>query len=211
MGSWHNAARRTSLIGFGGWFGGAFSRGGLTAEQVEGILHLGVDNFVYFLRSRPEPVLVLVVDQFEELFTLSSRQQRQQFLELVLGALQYARDRLKVVITLRADFLSHALELPGLSEAIQKSSIFVPPQLSAEAYREAIVNPAEQVGLEVEPELIDILLRELDNASGDLPLLEFVLEQLWEHRQNAQLTLNAYLNAIGGLQGALERKVPSRL
>ncbi|NES97446.1 MAG: WD40 repeat domain-containing protein, partial [Desertifilum sp. SIO1I2] len=179
---------------------------GLTVEQVEGILHLGVDNFVYFLRSRPEPVLVLVVDQFEELFTLSSRQQRQQFLELVLGALQYACDRLKVVITLRADFLSHALELPGLTEAIQKSSIFVPPQLSAEAYREVIVNPAEQVGLEVEPELIDILLRELDNASGDLPLLEFVLEQLWEHRQNAKLTLQAYLNAIGGLQGALERK-----
>lgn len=188
---------------------GCLNQPHLNAEQIEGILHLGVDSFVYFLRSRPEPVFVLVIDQFEELFTLASSGQRGLFLELVWGALRYASDRLKVVITLRADFITHALAVPSLATAIQKSSILIPPQLTQEAYREVIVNPAEQVGLAVEPELIDILLGELDNAAGDLPLLEFVLEQLWEHRQNAQLTLNAYLNPIGGLKGALERKAQS--
>lgn len=52
----------------------------------------------------------------------------------------------------------------------------------------------------------EILLQELDRSFGDLPLLEFVLEQLWEHRRGGALTLQAYLQKIGGLKGAIERK-----
>jgi len=179
--------------------------------QLEGFLYQGVEGFVYWMRSRPEPMIVLVIDQFEELFTLTSAEERQRFLAIVLGAVKYAGDRFKLIITLRADFIAPCLEVPVLAQALQQSSVLVPPCLSEDDYRRVIVKPAEQVGLKVEPELVEILLQELYGhhpapAAGDLPLLEFVLEQLWEHRQAGELTLQAYLEQIGGLKGALERK-----
>ncbi|ABA22688.1 Peptidase C14, caspase catalytic subunit p20 [Trichormus variabilis ATCC 29413] len=174
--------------------------------HLEAMLYQGVEGFVYWLRSRPEPMVVLVVDQFEELFTLAPSEDRQRFLELLLGAVEYASDKFKVVITVRADFISACLEVPALAHLLQQSNILVPPNLSDDDYRRVIVEPAEQVGLKVEAGLVEVLLRELNHSAGDLPLLEFVLEQLWEHRQAGELTLSAYQQQIGGIKGALERK-----
>ena len=173
---------------------------------LEGILYQGVESFVYWLRSRPEPMVVLVVDQFEELFTLAADVDRQQFLELLLGALEYAADKFKLVVTLRADFMAAGLEIPKLAPLLQQSHVLVPPQMHADDYRQVIVKPAQQVGLQVEPELVEVLLQDLQHSTGDLPLLEFVLEQLWEYRSNGKLTLGAYQKQIGGISGALERK-----
>ncbi|MBW4623147.1 MAG: caspase family protein [Cyanosarcina radialis HA8281-LM2] len=173
---------------------------------LEGMLYQGVEGFVYWLRSRPEPAVVLVIDQFEELFTLASAADREKFLELLLGALEFAKDKFKLVITLRADFIAPCLEIPLIAAALQDSSLLLPPQLTTEDYRRVIVHPAETVGLRVEPELVEVLLQQLERSAGDLPLLEFVLEQLWEHRVNGELTLPSYLQQIGGLKGALERK-----
>lgn len=178
----------------------------LQKSQLEGILYQGVESFVYWLRSRPEPMLVLVLDQFEELFTLSPVEDRQRFIDLILGAISHAGDRFKLVITLRTDFIAPCLEHPDLAAHIQTSSLFVPPTLSPEDYRQIITRPADKVGLKVQPELVEVLLDELSAGSGDLPLLEFVLEQIWEHRQPGKLTLQTYQQAIGGLKGALERK-----
>ncbi|WP_414755162.1 eIF2A-related protein [Anabaena sp. CCY 9910] len=174
--------------------------------HLEAMLYQGVEGFVYWLRSRPEPMVVLVVDQFEELFTLAPNEDRQRFLELLLGAVEYASDKFKVVITVRADFISACLEVPALAHLLQQSNILVPPNLSDDDYRRVIVEPAEQVGLKVEAGLVEVLLQELNHSAGDLPLLEFVLEQLWEHRQAGELTLSAYQQQIGGIKGALERK-----
>ncbi|MBW4642538.1 MAG: caspase family protein [Goleter apudmare HA4340-LM2] len=173
---------------------------------LEGMLYQGVEGFVYWLRSRPESVVVLVIDQFEELFTLAASEDRQRFLELVLGAVEYAPDRFKLVITLRADFIASCLEVPALATLLQQSSVLVPPSLTDSDYRRVIVNPAEQVRLKVEPELVEVLVQELNHSAGDLPLLEFVLEQLWEFRQGGELTLAAYQQQVGGIKGALERK-----
>jgi WD40 repeat protein/uncharacterized caspase-like protein len=175
-------------------------------QQIEGMLHQGAEGFVYWLRSRPEPVVVLVIDQFEELFTLAATDDRQQFLDLILGALNYASDRFKLILTLRADFISPCLEVPELAAILQRSSVLVPPYLADDDYREVILRPAEQVGLQVEPGLVEVLLQELNHSAGDLPLLEFVLEQLWQQRRSGALTLHAYQQQIGGLRGALERK-----
>ncbi|MCU0549034.1 MAG: WD40 repeat domain-containing protein, partial [Leptolyngbya sp. Prado105] len=112
----------------------------------------------------------------------------------------------KLVLTLRADFVAAGLEIPKLAEILQRSSILVPPCLSDEDYRQVIVRPAEQVGLKVESGLVEVLLQELDKTPGDLPLLEFVLEQLWQKRKTGELTLKSYQSEIGGLQGALEQK-----
>ncbi|OUL18803.1 hypothetical protein BV378_34845 [Nostoc sp. RF31YmG] len=173
---------------------------------LEGMLYQGVEGFVYWLRSRPESVVVLVVDQFEELFTLAPIEDRQRFLELVLGAIEYASDKFKLVITLRADFIASCLEVSALANLLQESSVLVPPHLSDRDYRRVIINPAEQVSLKVEPELVEVLVQELNHSAGDLPLLEFVLEQLWEFRQEGELTLAAYQQQVGGIKGALERK-----
>ncbi|MEH1986659.1 nSTAND1 domain-containing NTPase [Nostoc sp.] len=172
---------------------------------LEGIFHQGVEGFVYWIRNQPHRVVVLVVDQFEELFTLAPIPDRELFLELLLGAVQYAGDRFKLIITLRADFIASCLEVPALAKALQDLSVLVPPKLSLDDYRRVILNPAQQVGLKVEPELVEVLLRELNHSPGDLPLLEFVLEQLWQYRVAGELTLQTYQEQLGGIQGALER------
>ncbi|MFB2833298.1 caspase family protein [Floridanema evergladense] len=174
--------------------------------QLEAMLYQGVEGFVRWLRDRSEPMVVLIIDQFEELFTLATAEDRKSFLEIILGALDYAADRFKLIITLRADFISSCLEVPALSEGLQKSSVLVPPYLTKDDYRQAIVMPAEKVGLKIESQLVEVLLQELDRSAGELPLLQFVLEQLWFHRHAGELTLEAYQHKIGGIQGALERK-----
>ncbi|PAX53025.1 nSTAND1 domain-containing NTPase [Brunnivagina elsteri] len=173
---------------------------------VEGLLYEGVEGFVYWLRSRPEPMVMLVVDQFEELFTLTSEVEREGFLELLLGALRYAGDKFKLVMTLRADFIAPCLENPALANLLQTNSVLVPPRLNQDDYRSVIIQPAEQVGLQVQTGLVEVLLQELNHSVGDLPLLEFVLEQLWELRENGELTLFSYQQHLGGIAGALEKR-----
>ncbi|MBE9011616.1 caspase family protein [Pseudanabaenaceae cyanobacterium LEGE 13415] len=178
-------------------------------DQIEGLLYQGTEGLVQWLRTRTEPMLLLVIDQFEELFTLCPEYVRQDFLDIILEALEYTSDRFKLVLTLRADFVAAALEIPQLAAILQRSSILVPPCLSDEEYRQVIVRPAEQVGLTVEAGLVEVLLQELNRTPGDLPILEFVLEQLWQHRQQGTLTLESYRSEIGGLQGALDHKAQS--
>ncbi|BAT54971.1 Peptidase C14, caspase catalytic subunit p20 [Nostoc sp. NIES-3756] len=174
--------------------------------QLEGMLYQGAQGFTHWLHHRSEPMVVLVIDQFEELFTLASSEDRQKFLDTVSGALELKPDNFKLIITLRADFIASCLEVPALAKLLQQSSILLPPCLTQEEYRRIITHPAEQVGLTVEPELVEVLLQELHNSPGDLPLLEFVLEQLWEYRSNGVITLQAYQQYLGGIKGALERK-----
>ncbi|MCG6138273.1 MAG: caspase family protein [Nostoc sp. LLA-1] len=174
--------------------------------QIEGMLYQGVEGFKNWVGDRPEPMVILVVDQFEELFTLTPSEDRQRFLEIILGALEYTPDKFKLIITLRADFIAPSLEVPTLAKLLQQSSVLLPPCLTAEEYRRTIINPAEQVGLTVEPELVEVLIQELHQSPGDLPLLEFVLAQLWEYRENGVITLQAYQQHLGGIKGALESK-----
>ena len=173
--------------------------------QIEGLLYQGVEGFVRWLRSRSEPVVVLVIDQFEELFTLAAEGDRSLLIELILGAVQYAGDRFKLVLTIRADFTASCLEIPALARLLQQNSVLVPPYLTQEDYRSSIIKPARQVGLEVESGLVEVLLQDLDRSAGDLPLLQFVLQQLWSRRENGKLTLNAYQD-LGRIQGALEKQ-----
>ncbi|AGY58671.1 AAA family ATPase [Gloeobacter kilaueensis] len=178
----------------------------LDQERIEGLLHLGTEGFVQWLRTRPEPMVVLVIDQFEEIFTLASPTDRQLFLDLLLGALFCAADRFKLVVTLRTDFIAPCLEIPALAAYLNSSHELVPSCLNEQEYRQVILGPAQKVNLGVEPELVEVLLQELTQSPGELPLLEFVLEQLWEKRTDGGLTLQSYQQQIGGLRGALENK-----
>lgn len=143
--------------------------------------------------------LLIVIDQFEELFTLCERKQRESFLKTVLDELTKVVG-LKLIITLRADFCGQAYGDRTLTDALQDAQLLVGP-MNATEFRAAIEQPAKRTGLELEPGLTDRLLQDIGEQES-LPLLEFALTQLWERQENGQLTHKAYTE-IQGVKGAL--------
>jgi WD40 repeat protein/uncharacterized caspase-like protein len=180
------------------------------AERLEGLLYYGQqggsEGLVQWLRAASAPMVVLLIDQFEELFTLTPPGECARFLNLLLAALSRCADRFRVVATLRADFVANCLEIPGLGELLTQGTVLVLPVLHEQDYRRVICEPARAVGLTVEPELVEALLGDLEQSVGELPLLEFVLTQLWELRTDGYLTVQSYQQQIGGLAGAIEKK-----
>ncbi|KAA6212741.1 hypothetical protein CP973_25675 [Streptomyces albofaciens JCM 4342] len=145
----------------------------------------------------------LVIDQFEEVFTLCrDPAERARFLDLLLDAQDPAR-RLCVVLGLRADFYGHCLQHRTLAEALRHTTVPVTPMSPAEL-REAIVKPAAAHGLIVERALTDRLIEETADQPGGLPLLSHALLETWRHRRGRTLALEVY-EAVGGVQGAIAR------
>lgn len=147
--------------------------------------------------------LLLVVDQFEELYTLcEDTGKQQQFVDELLAAVESAPRQLRVVLTLRADFFSYVLNYPPFGEALQA----YPPQLlrgmNSQEMQAAIVCPAQKVGVELEDGLTERILKDVQQEPGNLPLLEFALTQLWQKQQQGRLTHQAY-GEIGGVAKAL--------
>ncbi|WP_138502117.1 pentapeptide repeat-containing protein [Nostoc sp. PA-18-2419] len=149
--------------------------------------------------------VVLVVDQFEEAFTqCQDITKRQQFFECVLGALQRDDNKLCLIITMRADFFGKCLEQEygGLANKIQKHLVTVTP-MNREELKTAITKPAQQVNLEIEPELVFEMIADVENSLGSLPLLQYTLTQLWQQRTQEKLTLIAY-SRLGRVRGTLQ-------
>jgi formylglycine-generating enzyme required for sulfatase activity/energy-coupling factor transporter ATP-binding protein EcfA2 len=146
---------------------------------------------------------LLVVDQFEELFTVSQAEQRDRFIHLITQVLDFPDSPLAVVTTMRADFLQPCLNYELLSKAIEKDAKLLSP-LKDQDLIDAIREPARRQGYEVTDELLYQILKDIKDEPGFLPLLEFALTQLWSKRDEAkhQLTLDSY-EAIGGIVGAL--------
>ncbi|PSB24045.1 caspase family protein [Stenomitos frigidus] len=154
-------------------------------------------------QETPERFL-LVVDQFEEVFTLCPNEgDRQRFIDLLTQVVNLPDTRLAVVITMRADFLEPCLRYPALHQLIQSQWVLMPPLTGADL-RDAIVEPAKRQGYGVEERLLFKIQDDVGKEPGFLPLLEFVLTKLWEQRDTEQklLTLAQYEN-LGGLTGAL--------
>ncbi|MEH2121918.1 caspase family protein [Nostoc sp.] len=147
---------------------------------------------------------LLVVDQFEEIFTLGSQEEeRQRFIELLT---QVSEGRLAIVTTMRADFLEYCLNYKSLTQLIQEQAVYMPPLLGAEL-EEAIASPANLQGYQLERGLLGTIQQEVvGQEKGCLPLLQFALTELWEQRdrQAHQLTV-AKFKELGGVTGALNR------
>ncbi|WP_189218101.1 MULTISPECIES: nSTAND1 domain-containing NTPase [Streptomyces] len=146
---------------------------------------------------------VLVVDQFEEVFTLcQDPARRAEFLDALLrpGA-DAAASRLRVVIAVRADFYGRCAEHHGLVEALNTASLLVGP-MTPEQVREAIVGPARAGRLVVERALTTRMVADVAQEPGALPLMSHALLELWHRRRARTLTLDAY-EAFGGVQGAV--------
>lgn len=145
----------------------------------------------------------LLVDQFEEVFTLcQDHGERTAFLDRLLAARDPAR-RLRVVIAVRADFYGHCAEHRALTEALRDAQLLVGPMAPAEL-REAVVKPAAAEGLIVERALTARILKDVDGEPGALPLMSHVLLETWHRRRGRTLTEEAY-EAAGGVRGAIAR------
>ena len=159
------------------------------------------------LASQPnEARCCIVVDQFEELFTLCPNEaERVQFIDILRYAASIAGGQTVLVITMRADFLARATEYTALAEMLSGHQFLISP-MDKKDLRRAIEEPAREVGLRFEEGLVDTILNDMGREPGALPLMEHALYQLWEKRREDNLmTLHSY-GEIGRVQGALARR-----
>lgn len=151
--------------------------------------------------SAKDQHLVLVADQFEELYTLSDKEEAYKFLNALLFAVNHA-SQFTLVLTMRADFLGIALDYQPMGKALQQYPPLLLTPMDKEELQEVIEKPAFKMKVELEEGLTNNLINDVGNHPGCLPLLEFALEQLWLKQKNWYLTHQAYTE-IGGLKKAL--------
>ncbi|MEV2211069.1 AAA family ATPase [Streptomyces sp. NPDC050997] len=166
---------------------------------------------------------VVIVDQFEEAFTLCSDEaDRRAFVQVLHAASTPPGPGaptdpdapgdcpapVLVVLGIRADFYEQCLGYPELADALQHRHMVLGP-LTATELREAVTGPAKAVGLELEPGLAELIVREVSadgprgaHDAGALPLLSHALLATWQRRKAGRLTLAGY-RAAGGIQGAV--------
>ena len=152
--------------------------------------------------------MLLMIDQFEELFTqVKDETVRTEFMTALVDNLHDPNSRLRIVITLRADFYNYPMQYQEFGRLLDQREVKVFPPTEAEL-REAISKPAEKVGLLLEQNLENAIVHEVHGHPGMLPLLQYALHELFEAREGLMLTLAAFDN-IGGVGGALSRKAES--
>jgi energy-coupling factor transporter ATP-binding protein EcfA2 len=148
--------------------------------------------------------IVLVIDQFEEVFTLcSDEQERAQFLANLLYASSVPEGQCMVVVTMRADFLPKCAGFPDFAARVAAQQFLVSP-MDVDMLRQAIEEPARRVGLGFEPGVVDKILNDVASQPGALPLLQHALLELWKRRQARTLTLDGYRES-GGVTGAIAK------
>ncbi|NET33263.1 MAG: diguanylate cyclase [Cyanothece sp. SIO1E1] len=152
---------------------------------------------------------LLVIDQFEEVFTLCPKgkeQERDRFIQFLTHAAAIRPSRLAVVITMRADFVEACLKYESLTQLIQRQAVDMPP-LTESVLTDIIVKPAELQGYGLEQGLLEVILDDVREEPECLPLLEFTLTELWQPatEQEHRLTLTQYRD-LGRLTEALNQR-----
>ncbi|MBE9039734.1 trypsin-like peptidase domain-containing protein [Oscillatoriales cyanobacterium LEGE 11467] len=153
------------------------------------------------LKKQSDSRLLLIADQFEELYTLFQEEnQRRVFLNCLLKAVNSSHN-FTLVLTLRADFLGSALSYRPFADALQNADVKLGP-MNPEELQRIVEEPAKLLGVRIEAGLTERMLQAVEASPGNLPLLEFALTRLWEKQERGQLTHRAY-EAIGGVERAL--------
>ena len=159
----------------------------------------------HLLPDDKETELLLVIDQFEELFTLVEDEEvRTLFLDSLVTAVLDPRSRLRVVLTLRADFTDRPLQYADFGELMRQRMAFVLPLIPQEL-TDAITQPINRLGLEMEPALVTTIVQDVGDQPGMLPLLQYTLTELFERRNDRLLTLADY-QAAGGVTETLAHR-----
>ncbi|MCX2949424.1 hypothetical protein [Lentzea sp. NEAU-D7] len=147
--------------------------------------------------------LLIVVDQFEELYTLCDADERTAFIDGVLALAGREDRRIRLVLGVRADFYGRCAEHPGLIEVLRCNQVLVGP-MGREELCEAVSRPALSVGLSVERALLVTVVNEAVGQAGVLPLLSHALLETWRRRRGDVLTTAGFA-AAGGINAAVAR------
>ncbi|BDA67801.1 hypothetical protein CAL7716_019670 [Calothrix sp. PCC 7716] len=149
--------------------------------------------------------LVVLVDQFEEVYSLcKDKQERIIFIENLIHAASDSAGYVSVIITLRSDFLSETQRHPALNQVIAARGVIV-PAMSEDELRRAITKPAENAGHPLDEAVVTLLLKDTEGREGALPLLQFALTRIWEGLKKGVEPLKT-LEDIGGVGGALAQE-----
>ena len=166
------------------------------------------DVFAKIEQNNPNHQILLIADQFEELYTqFPDSTVRRRFLDCLLTSFQSSNaggsSSTILVTTMRADFLANALSYRPFADMLQNADIKL-GAMSREELTEVIEKPAEKLGVIFEAGLVERILNDVEDEPGNLPLLEFALTELWEKRTGNILTHKAYEN-IGQIKGSLAK------
>jgi WD40 repeat protein len=185
------------------------------AEQLkiaEDAINEGATGLARLIKASRSPRTLLIIDQFEEIFTVCQNlSDRQQFIASLLGALQQTADKLCLIFAMRDDFLGKCAAHHELADLIESNLVMVTP-MSVEELQRAIREPAAKLGRKIEENLINAILQDLGIAveqptqeaePGMLPLLSYTLEQLWQRQTLNWLKLDSY-HQLGGVRKTLE-------
>ncbi len=153
----------------------------------------------------PDRTIVLAIDQFEELFTISRTDERDRFLDVLVEAETDTTTQLIVVATCRADFLERVLDHPAAGQLVRDRSVLITP-LSSDELHDAIIGPAECVGMAVEPALVAAIVGDASGSPGSLPMVQYVLTETFEAAADrGVMTLEDY-RRLGGVSGAVAQR-----
>ncbi|MBS9771608.1 MAG: caspase family protein, partial [Trichodesmium erythraeum GBRTRLIN201] len=183
-------------------------------EKQENFTDNFTDNLIRFIDLVEAERVVMIIDQFEEVFTLcqgdeEKEQERLDFFDCFLDVLERRGDKFCLVLGMRADFLDRCSEYGRLANQIKRHQLLVTP-LEKDEIDEVIKKPAELVGVGVEPGLIAQIREDFLRNPGSLPLLEYTLDALWKFATQGEnksqfLTLATYTK-LGGIKGTLTKR-----
>lgn len=148
--------------------------------------------------------LLMVVDQFEEVFTRAGDVDRDAFLKMLVTAATQPGGRALIIITMRADFFDRLGRYPDLAALFEQENMVIVTEMTAADLLRSIEGPAEAVGLIYDEGLPQRILEDVRRQPGSLPLLQYALKELYQKREGRRLT-NASYEAIGGVRRALAR------
>jgi len=155
-----------------------------------------------FLDQPDDARLGLFVDQCEELFTLChDEQERADFINTFVNIAKSPNNQITGIISLRADYYGHCSSYPEFSSLLSDNQMLV-GAMGQEDLRRAITSPANEAGLQIEPGLVEMILREIAEEPGALPMLSHALMETWKRRSGNKMTVQGYLDS-GGVVGAI--------
>ncbi|MGC3944719.1 MAG: ATP-binding protein [Chryseolinea sp.] len=166
-------------------------------------------------QSKRKEKLLLVIDQFEEIFRFKDEEENRdeslRFINLLLTAANETTSKVYIIITMRSDFLGRCSEFPGLPEKINEGQFLV-PRLTRSQYKEAILKPLEvsRIKVSMSPSLTSRVLNDIQDDPDQLPVLQHALMRTWklwlirsnEGRTNSIIDIDVY-EEVGGMQTAL--------
>ncbi len=178
-------------------------------DKIESLLEQRGEGLRKLVQASTANRVILVIDQFEEAFTLcQDLAEREAFFQCLLEALEQTDNKLCLILAMRIDFFGKCFEreYSGLGNKIQDKNNFIAiPLMKREELRQAIIKPAEKVNLSLESGLAETILRDIEGSPGSLPLLQDTLTELWKRRKDNQLKFTAY-SQLGGIGGTLNQR-----